>query len=667
MQAKTQRKINQDILDSYNGSDLMHPQVILRKVHQTDGDVLDDDLHKVEVDMYNIPDDDLGEFSWAAISLLSFRHQYRKMLEDPTERIHLEALAHSGCRIFIENKCSSSRGNSKNHRYGGISTKISNKPAVVLVAGSFRDTTLLHEAIHNSDLRLDAELYRHGGNFSALKLHHAAIMMLDAQKIKSSFGYKSVEACRKINKVYEAGEMYVEGLTWITQLPMETLAKEKNHIGKQLKVLHALYTEAILKQQSAILDCFQYWQPSEHIATMLTEYDKNKQKIGKNRDKILKQQRHLWDELLRFRKEINKLKVRNLEHDVLSCDILYFCQSHGIKSLVPAYLAQHRADELYKQAGQDKAAHARNLKSLFAEIKPNDLNHASLFAEKFLACYAYFRKIDKEQLSQTFAESLFELPFDTRGKSTITIRKKLYDSMKARVNIVEKQVTTGASNRHSTLAYLYGINTDAVAVGDAYVKLKMEEAATAEQKREFAEKIVSYARDFDTKLEQSGRFKAEAVIAMAELTGKYMLPENTHGLLKADNLKNFSTSEKVVRDLHWLKTADNTDGLPPDTYRCFEAGIIDEYCRRPESAFDQNSQDFIPNNYKHNGRDKTAHVRALYELLAARHRYQAATHCKSFPKHLQLAAFKPNSDYYRHIKAPSYLEIKIADEKHNIK
>jgi hypothetical protein len=403
---------------------------------------------------------------------------------------------------------------------------------------------------------------------------------------------------------------------------------------------------------------------------MLKEYDKNGQKIGKNRDKILKQQKHLWDELLRFRKEINKLKVHHLEDNELSYEVLHFCTLHDVKSPAPAYLAQYKAEELYKQAVRNKAAHARNLKSLFAEIKPNDLNRAALFAEKFLACYIYFQKIKKEQLSQTFAENLFELPFDTKGKSTIAVRKKLYDGMKARVNIIETQLLTGASNKHSTLAYLYGISTDSVVVAEAYVKLKMDEAVTTEQRRAFAEQIIGEARKFDSDFAQSGRFKAEAVMAMAELTGEYMMFESTHGLLQPDNLKNFHTSEKVVRDLHWLKTADNADGLMPDKYHCFEAGVIDEYCRRPASAFNPESSDFIPNNYQHKGRNKTAYARALYELLAARHRYQSATHCKTFPKELQLISFKPNSDYYKHIAIPSrseQLTAAAADKKQNIK
>ena len=669
-QEKTHREINQTILNEYDGSEIMHPQVILRNVHQLDSNVLDDDIKRVEVDPYERSDEELGEFSWAIYSLLAFQKQYRKMLEDPTERIHLEALARNGCRIFIENQCSSSRGNGKDRGYIGISTVINNKPAIALVANAFDNSTLLHEAIHNSDIKLDPNLHWLDKQFSSLDIHHAAVMMLDAQKITAARGYQTVKACRNINKLYQDGEMYVEGLAWITQLPMETLAKEKNHIGKHLKVLHGIYTEAILKQQSAILDCFQYWKPSEHIAEMLKEYDKNKQKIGKNRDKILKQQKHFWDELLRFRKEINKLKVHNLASQTLSYDLLYFCKLHEVKSLASAYLAQHKADELYKQAGQNKVAHAENLKSLFAEIKPNDLNHASLFAEKFLACYAYFKKINREQMSQNFAESLFELPFATKGKSTISIRKKLYDNMKARVNIIEKQAKSGSPNRHSTLAYLYGTSTDSVIVGDAYVKLKMDSAATTEQKREFAQQTIGQAREFDAEFVQNGRFKAEAVIVMSELLGEYGLQENTHGLLQADNLKNLNTSEKVVRDLHWLKTDDKDDGLPSDIYHCFEAGIIDEYCRRPASTFEPESPDFIPNNYRHKGKNKTAYVRALYELLAARHRYQAATHCKTFPKDLSLNALRPNSDYYKHINAPLssvQLEAKFADKKNNIK
>lgn len=673
-QVKTQREINQDILDSYDGSDIMNPQVILRQVHQVDGDVLDDDLRKVEVSMSDIPDEDLGEFSWAALGLLLFRSQYLNILEDPIERIHLEALLQSGCRIFIEDKCANSHGNGKSHKYGGMSTTINGKPAVVLVAGSLGGTTLLHEAIHNSDLRLDTNLYNRNDNFSGLKLHHAAIMMLDAQKIMSSAGYKSVEACRRINRVYKDGEMYVEGLTWVTQLPMETLAKEKNHIGKHLKVLHALYTEAILKKQSAILTSFRYWRPSEHVAAMLTEYDKNKQKIGKNRDKILRQQKHFWDELLRFRRGINKLKVRGLANKKLSCyvDVINFCKKNGVNSLVSAYLAQQKADELYQQAGQDRIAHVENLKSLFAEIKPNDLNHSSLFAEKFLPCYIYLRKVSKELLLQGYAESIFKFPFDGEEKNSVTIRKKFYDNLKARVNIFEKQVTTGCSNKQCTLAYLYGSTLPSIVVGEVYVTAKMN-SMTAEQKCQFAAETIDYACQCasysDSSKDVIGRFQAQAVVAMTNLIQEYNLPIDTHGLFQPKNLKDFEIPRKVVKDLYWLKTNEKADGLPQEMYSYFDAGLIDEYCQRPARAFNRESPDFIPNNYRNKGKGKTAYVRALYELLAARHRYQATTHCKTFPQELRLSSFKPNSDYYRHIGTPSpatRFETKIADNKGNI-
>lgn len=647
----TKREANEYLLNDYNGANIMHPQVILRNVRQIDGNVLDDDLMQVEVSPYGIPDDDLGNFSWATVSLLSFQKQYRRMLEDPTERIHLEALARSGCRIFIENQCSSSRGNSKSGNYGGMSTIISGKPAVVLVAGSFDNTTLLHEAVHNSDLKLSPDLYFNKKHFSALNIYHAAIMMIDAQKISSFDGYDSVKACRTINRAYQEGQLYTEGLAWISEIPMETLAKEKNHIGKHLKSLHALYTEAVMKQQSAVIDCFQYWRPSQHIADLLKEYDKNKQKIGKNRAKILKQQKHFWDELLRFRKEINKLKTHGLAEKTLSYDILHFCRLHGVNSLVPAYMAQQKVDDLYQQAGVDHKAHAANLKALFAEIKPNDLNHSSLFAEKFLACYAYFRKIDKDQMPQTYAESLYELPFDTKDKSCIAVRKKLYDNMKARVNIIELQANEDCSNHHCTLAYLYGAEPASVYVGDAYVKLEMDGKGTLEQKRAFVAKLIDTAQDLKSISNNSaGRLKSEAVIGLSELLREYLLPANIHKLLKGENLRNFDTSAKVVKDLQWVKTSENEDGIPPEKYHWFDAGILDEYMSRPASTFDPQSPDFIPNNYLSQSRNKTAHVRALYELLAARHKYKETTNSKTFPRELRLRMLQPNSDYYRQMR-----------------
>ena len=293
---QTEREKNKEILDNYDGTDIFHPQLILRKVHEIDGSVLDDDLYKLQINPYRVTLSryELGDFAWAYDSIYSFSVQYKKMLEEPTERVHLEALAQSGCRIFIENIWSSSGGNSKSGTYGGMSTSVMGKPAIFFVADRFDDKTLLHEAVHNSDLRL-GRLYWNHEHFSGLKIHHAAIMLLDAQKIQSIYCYQSVKACRSINASYRKGELYTEGLAWITQMPMEELAREKNHIGKQLKVLHALYTEAILKKQTAILDCFQHWKPSEHIAVLLKNYDADGQIIGKNRNKILKQQKHSYN------------------------------------------------------------------------------------------------------------------------------------------------------------------------------------------------------------------------------------------------------------------------------------------------------------------------------------------------------------------------------------
>ncbi len=674
---KTQRERNQDILNSYDGSDIMHPQVILRKVKQVDGDILDDGLFGVKLscyrvyDAYEIMDRLPEEYQWASRSIADFMDEYTKLLEHPTERIQLEALAKSGCRIFIEDKCSSTDGNGKSAGYSGQSShNIAGKPAIKLVAYRFGNRTFLHEAIHNSDLRLCWSY------FTKQKIYQAAIMMLDAQKIQSSHGYQSVKKLRHINEVYQAGEIYTEGLAWIGSMSMEELAHEKNHIGKNLKVLHSLYTEALLKEQGAVLDCFRFWQPSAHIGKLLETYNANGQKIGKERDKILKQQKHLWDEMMKFRKEINKLKVNGLESKTLSLwgGSYYYCQTGGVKSLFPLYMAQDKADKAFQQIEDDeklspntkKRRHTAVLKALFKEIKAGDLNVPSLFAEKFLTCKEYLYKMRKYYPSYDYNDMLFDLSPKENEPKGIAGRKRLYDNLEAQANILYMQMHSVYNLKECALAYLYKAYHESVRSGDEMVKMAMmSNTSSLEHKREYVKDLITRARE-KTSRRMTGRYAAEAFMGMEYLLQKYNLSRNTHGVLEADDLRNFYTSEKVVDDLKWFKTKENADGLSLETYKCFDAGIVSDYCSRPASAFKAESGDYIPNNYKNQDSQKVAHTRALYEFLALRHAYQAKTHCKKFPQHLQLQAFMPNSDYYRQIRflaAPQVISAK--DSKDN--
>ncbi len=665
-EAKTQRERNQSILDTYDGSDIYHPQVILRKVNQVDGNVLDDELFGVKLSCCRDYDfsyvwDQLPEnFKWAAYGIVDFITQYNELLKHPTERIHLEALAQNG-RIFIEDRCSSTRGNSKSGGYEGMSTFIYGKPAIVLVARYCNRETLLHEAIHNSDLRV----YRYKGSFSAQKIYQAAIMMLDAQKIQSSRGYESVKCLRKINRIYQDGEIYAEGLAWITSMPMEKLAKEKNHIGKNLKILHSLYTEASvsLKNQLAVIEYFQFWQPSAHIAKLLEVYNKNGQKIGKERNKILKQQKHFWDELMKFRKEINKLKVRGIQCNSLSLNAgaLTYCQNNGVNSLLPAYLAQDTFRKSYQSVNDDEkdeianhCLHTEMLKTLFADIKPADFSHPALFAEKFLTCREYLFKMRSDFLHQNNVASLFDTLNADKKLSGIAARYMLYNNMKALIEIAYMQTHSHCSDKECTLAYLYDIRPETAATRDMLVQLKLKEADSVEQKRSLTERAINRAQEeLSHRTLRGDRFLADAVWATEHLLKEYNLPSGIHGILQLDDLQNFSVSANVVRDLQWIEAKNGDDGLPAEMYRHFEPGIIADYCSRPTDAFNPKSEDYVPNNYLNSDSKKVAHTRALYEFLALRHAYQAKTHCKKFPPNLRLNAFTPNSDYYRQIRSLS--------------
>lgn len=429
MTEEEKRKYNQEILDSYDLSDLTQPQVILRIVNQTDGNILDDELFKVSLTNFDgtLP----PEFRQFCTSLIKFKNIYSKILNDPVEKTHLEALSHCGGRIIIENKCSNTNVNSKSNTYAGLSTTILGKPAVCLV-GESGDTAFLHEIIHNSDLRFKNSPIP----FSSLPLHHAAIMMIDTQKENDGDkNYFTTRLCKAIEQNYQPKQKYIEGLSWITELSINDLAQEKNHIGKHLKILHAIYTEALLKNQHAVLRCFHLWQPSEHIAPLLEIYDRQGQKAGSSRTKILKQQKHFWDQLLKFRKEINKLKVNGIECDQIDGRLIgRFMLVAEKKYPFPVFMAQKKARDLFAQ-NHSLADHTAQLKELVGGIKPQDINQESSFLEKSMCCLSYAYKIE---------EAYGNLPVTLNkidgNQAPVVRRKQLYGLLKRYIIACEEKI-----------------------------------------------------------------------------------------------------------------------------------------------------------------------------------------------------------------------------------
>lgn len=430
MTEEEKRKYNQEILDSYDLSDLTQPQVILRIVNQTDGNILDDELFKVSLTNFNgtLP----PEFRQFRTSLIKFKNIYSKILNDPVEKTHLEALSHCGGRIIIENRCSKTTVNSKGNDYIGLSTVILGKPAVCLVADKSDDTTFLHEMVHNSDLRLRENAI----SFNSLPLHHAAIMMIDTQQEDDGDkDFYTTDLCKHIEKTYKAGYKYIEGLSWITELPLSELAQEKNHIGKHLKILHSIYTEALLKNQHAILSCFHLWQPSEHIAPLLKIYDRQGQRAGSYKTKILKQQKHFWDQLLKFRKEINKLKVNGIECDTIDSRLIgRFMLVAEKKYPFPVFMAQKKARDLFAQ-NHSLADHTAQLKELVGGIKPQDINQESSFLEKSMCCLSYAYKIE---------EAYGNLPVTLNkidgNQAPVVRRKQLYGLLKRYIIACEEKI-----------------------------------------------------------------------------------------------------------------------------------------------------------------------------------------------------------------------------------
>ena len=460
------RAENQKILDEYRIADIYHPQLILRDVNKVDGDILDDNLFLLRFApstasdsvLISLQTDIPGNFAWAKNSVNKFIEMYDRMLKEPTEAIHLLGIKKSGCRMFLESMASCTCGNSKSVDYGGMSTRVQGKPAIYMVANNFRMSVLLHEAVHNSDLRLPND----SPSFSDLDIHRVAIMMIDAQKLNSFEMHKQqiTQACRYVRKEYNKGEMFVEGLTWITKIPMAELAKEKNHLGKHLKSLLATYTTAVIQEDYLLLRCFSGWEPSEHIKPLLHKYEMKGQVIGDQREKILKQQQHFWNELTKFRKDINKIRVNGWNicgEDEIDNIRDGYLKYEDICSFMTHLRAYKSAEEMFSETeNKDDGSsptlqHLRNIEDLFAKITPGDLNKNSVFAEKYLKCTCYCNTFVKKHLSGTDFKYDDQFYSPSSGRADVVYRKDLYDKLKNTIKEIQDKVKTDCAAKKIAL------------------------------------------------------------------------------------------------------------------------------------------------------------------------------------------------------------------------
>ena len=633
----------QELLREYQIDDIETPKVILRNVKKVDGDIYDDDLCEVIVDIndgeQNFSKQLPQEFQWAKRALARFKESYSDMLKNPLDRVHLQSIKGTRAYIIIEDRCSTTKGNGLTSSYSGAYTSVCGRSAILLVGSDFKKTTFLHEAIHLSDMGLPYK------SFEDLKLYQAAIMMIDAQKIQKPANNQTVQALRVINKIYKQGELYTEGLAWISSMPLATLSKEKNHIGKNLKILHALYTKAIHDKQKAVIQCFQYFSPSVHVQSLLEEYNDAGQKIGQNRDKILKQEKHFWDEMMKLRKDMNKLKNKGLEKDSLSDGQIRFCEMCAFNSIVPAFFAQKKAKDLLSQTEDDKRAQIKTLKVLLFKIEKEHLKDSSIVAESLLSCYFYMQKTFPE-VAQKLTSSCF-LYNDTEITKKM-FRKRFYEAMKKGVDVIEKAEKTKCSEEDCEMAYDLGVTPETVRAISKLVQTEML-GKNISEKRDYVENLIE---DYEQNKESNENClkNLKAVLGMKRFLKDMYWHQHLHGALEGSDIQDFKISKKILQDMKFLKTDKDKDGLPLAYYEFFALGTIADLCQRSADCFDKESVHYIPNNYHCASQQETACARALYSLLALRHFIIK----KKIPitEKFKLVSFKPSSDkYVRQLKA----------------
>lgn len=444
MQTESQRlENNKRLLKNYRIDDIEKPQIILRKLRDnTNHDMAQDDLFVISLDM-TLPNEDLSkklpeDFAWALSSLKMFRQSYKTMLAEQTERVHLEGIAKKDSYIVLQSAAPKTNTNANSDSYVGGCSIENGRPCITLINDKLTSTTFLHEAVHHSDLFLGDV------RFSDLPIYQSIIMLIDAQISSSGKNNKTVQSLRKINQLYKPGQLYVEGLAWITEMPMADLYKEKNHLGQNLKILHADYTKALLEDKSTTVACFNFFKPSSQLKLLLQAYNRNGQQIGNNRKTILKQQQDFTNELLKFRREINGIDRNNLSNQKLPDGTAEFCEMCGFNSLTSAVIAYHNANVLFEQTKNNPSAILSSLQKLQNNIQPKDLNNPSAVSQNFLTELFYLQLAEYQQNGISAELSLAELPDSFMQKNADEIRQKLYSNMKKDISLLALAYTNGS-------------------------------------------------------------------------------------------------------------------------------------------------------------------------------------------------------------------------------
>ena len=630
---------NYHLLKSYQWDSLQNPKIILRKLRSaTEHDMDFDDLYLITFDMQksheNLEQKLPQNYKWALSSLNVLRNTYKRMLQDENERIHLEGLFKNETYLVLENIAPQTSSNIQNGDYiGGCTTK-NGRPCILFVNGRLKGSTLVHESVHHSDLMLGTP------HFSDLPLYQSIIMMLDAQISSSDKNNKTVQSLRTVNQIYKPGQLYIEGLPWITEMPLSDLYKEKNHLGQSLKLLHADYTKALLKNQSTIILCYSFFKPSKKVMALLQEYNKRKQRVGYYGNQILSQQKDFTNELLSFRKDIGIIERAGLGTLKMPEGIDEFCNLCGFNSLTSAVLAYQTANNLFEQTKNNPSEQIQTIQKLQKSINPSDFKNPSYNGKDLLTAAFYLQILDNYQNGLNTHLTLAEVPQSLKQNSADEIRQKLYNNVTKSAYLTMLACQTGCNKRDCELAQALQIKPQSVQKIREQIEGYFATIGDLAKKRDI---VSSWITDFELNpdINEARQAQVKAAVGMNAFLFQSVANTHIHGALSSRDIQHFDISKKILSDMHYFKLEKNADGLPLNVYQNFDLGYVSELFGRDPNCFNKKNANYIPNNYESSSPQKTAYARALYELLAARHRYGSYA-----SKDLTLTAFQPNTDFY---------------------
>lgn len=622
---------NERLLEAYRHQDVMHPSIILRKVVGNGHDMAEDDLSVVSFDMTradeNIDSKVSKDFHWAVSSLKMLRKSYAKMLSEPIEKIHLDGIVQNNTYLILEDKGYMLASNIKNaDRVSGACGLINNHVAIFFVNENLKSTTLLHESVHHSDLRL---YERHFSNFP---IYQTAIMIIDAQRSETGERNKSVRCLRTVHQDYKPGELYKEGLAWISAMPLATLANEKNHCAKNLKILHSLYTKAILEGNYAVMACFEHFKPSKTLQVLLNSYNMKGQQVGQNRRQILKQEKNFVNELLLFRKSIDEIARSGLAHEKVPQSVFDVCEKCGLNASTDVVNAYLHAKRLFNETKDDAKKMLTTLKKCQNNLDMHQKSSGNL--KDFVIAYMYV------QLAQNVSDGKEFVVCDQNfsGKTSEEIKTAMNNELCDQIAVFEVLGQKGDMLQDCRLAYGLEIKPEYVGAVRQVVDRDFNKAENLTERMKL---ISTWIKSFEnTRLvSEKKKSQVKAAIGMERILAETFGNSRLHGALSRQDLKDFSVSKAILNDLAYMETDDEKDGLPLSLYKDFDLGVVSDLCSRDKTCFDKESRAYKPNNYQSRSEKGTLYARALYEFLKLRHQ----TDVKQLPE-LELTCFNPDSN-----------------------